>query len=703
MSLPSCDVFSSEELWFVCLVFDYCNQGTLRTILKRHDLKRKKKQQHRDHPHMSTTTNGILNLQRIMTWMHQILSALQYMHQNHVIHRDVKPDNCFLNRGKIQLGDMGFARRLMSDSAFASSVLGTQGYIAPELRNENPKYDFKVDIFGAGCTLLELLLWKRIDFAYQILNNPAAIFQSVRENFEAEDQKLLLLAETMARSMLVANPDDRPDASSLLQAFYEVSARSQISFHVSNDSMDQDEIKQNRRSVFSDYQMKRLKLRQMMMVMDSDIYRHIFFYLSISNILKNRAVCRLWNSIISEPRTCRQLCEKMSMDDYEIESIVRGNKSGINAFVQSYRVRTNWSVGRYSYAQFNIQGAPNICCVYGKTGDQMVRHLKNIYEQTRIHNRRTENTTRSVTNDSFVESSDHAVLLTGSRSGSLHLHDVYNLNTGKDIELRTIRTFNGHSDAVLCSVFDPEKLSRIVVSAGADKCVMFWDMLSGRQLHVISNVYSRAIWDMLVMDSTLLVAGEDPSIQTYNITSRSFAARFQHGLEGYIYAIAEDKHQLFDKCIMVGSSKGSLALIDTRAKESIFQYDASSKAVFELGWNGYELVTGHISGIINIFDIRRSSDRTSGISHSHVQTINLSSQGSIRGMRIHRDMIVSGTLLGSVVVSDRATGQFINSLEPHNKYAIEPSSGLMTSLDMTSNLLVTANNSGLVGIYDFST
>ncbi|KAL0226021.1 hypothetical protein P9112_013345 [Eukaryota sp. TZLM1-RC] len=86
----------------------------------------------------------------------QLVSALKYLHDNRVIHRDMKPQNILIcSGGIVKLCDFGFARALSKSTIVARSIKGTPLYMAPELVQEKA-YDHSIDLWSLGIILYEL-------------------------------------------------------------------------------------------------------------------------------------------------------------------------------------------------------------------------------------------------------------------------------------------------------------------------------------------------------------------------------------------------------------------------------------------------------------------------------------------------------------------------------------------------------------------
>lgn len=95
----------------------------------------------------------------VSRYARQILKGLEYLHEQGIVHRDLKGANCLVHpNGKLKLADFGTAkRRVEAVSAHpTSSLKGTVFWMSPETVRQQPLSE-KADIWSLGCTVIEML------------------------------------------------------------------------------------------------------------------------------------------------------------------------------------------------------------------------------------------------------------------------------------------------------------------------------------------------------------------------------------------------------------------------------------------------------------------------------------------------------------------------------------------------------------------
>lgn len=86
----------------------------------------------------------------------QIAQGIDEAHKNHIIHRDIKPQNIIISReGKVKVTDFGIAKAATSNT-ITSNAMGSVHYISPE-QARGGYSDEKSDIYSLGVTLYEML------------------------------------------------------------------------------------------------------------------------------------------------------------------------------------------------------------------------------------------------------------------------------------------------------------------------------------------------------------------------------------------------------------------------------------------------------------------------------------------------------------------------------------------------------------------
>ncbi|KAJ0110798.1 hypothetical protein Patl1_00703 [Pistacia atlantica] len=125
----------------IYLVLEYCDGGDLAAYIHRH---------------------GKVSENVARHFLRQLASGLQVLHEKHLIHRDLKPQNLLLSTNEatpvLKIGDFGFARSLTPHD-LADTLCGSPLYMAPEII-QNQKYDAKADLWSVGAILFQLVTGK---------------------------------------------------------------------------------------------------------------------------------------------------------------------------------------------------------------------------------------------------------------------------------------------------------------------------------------------------------------------------------------------------------------------------------------------------------------------------------------------------------------------------------------------------------------
>jgi len=154
--------------------------------------------------------------ERALELLDAVLEGLNAAHSAGIIHRDIKPENILLsNEGRIKLSDFGLARNADTRTE-SSELLGTVGYMAPELVTGGAATKAS-DVYACGIMLYEMLTGSRPFLGEQSMQ---VAYQHAHSRVPAPSLANTELSSSMDRLVLVAtepNPANRPaDAMALL-------------------------------------------------------------------------------------------------------------------------------------------------------------------------------------------------------------------------------------------------------------------------------------------------------------------------------------------------------------------------------------------------------------------------------------------------------------------------------------------------------
>lgn len=132
-------------------------------------------------PYMDHDLSGLLEnpsvtftVPQIKCYLKQLLQGLQYLHENHILHRDMKAANLLIsNKGILQIADFGLARHYDGQVPVPgggggegkreyTALVVTRWYRPPELLMSLRRYTTAIDMWGVGCVFGEMLVGKPI-------------------------------------------------------------------------------------------------------------------------------------------------------------------------------------------------------------------------------------------------------------------------------------------------------------------------------------------------------------------------------------------------------------------------------------------------------------------------------------------------------------------------------------------------------------
>jgi len=196
-----------------------------------------------------TERNFKPSLGQVKCWFQQLMEGLQYLHSKDIIHRDLKSSNLLVdNKGQLKIADFGLSRFIREEDVAArtkfTNRVVTLWYRPPELLLGADDYRTEIDIWSAGCILIEKVLGKclmrgaseveQINSIWEHVGTPNA--QTWPKAFKYPHSEVLIPKEPkvsrlrqflsrfptdvsdLVEKMLQLNPDKRLNASQVLEA-----------------------------------------------------------------------------------------------------------------------------------------------------------------------------------------------------------------------------------------------------------------------------------------------------------------------------------------------------------------------------------------------------------------------------------------------------------------------------------------------------
>ncbi|KAL3921817.1 MAG: hypothetical protein SGILL_002548 [Bacillariaceae sp.] len=214
--------------YILYIQMQYCSQKTVADFLSNEEARK-------NHNDISSTP---VDIPHALTLFLGIMQGVEHVHGQGLIHRDLKPNNCFLDdSGAVKVGDFGLSRNSSDNTADAAedslvepsvfdnheitAGVGTRSYASPEQMKGGAEYDSSTDIFSLGIILFELCYPMTTGMERNIVLSDLRkhVFPELWRNTVQVEFPVL---HEMLMSMISNEPKDRPTAQTVVKTLHTI-------------------------------------------------------------------------------------------------------------------------------------------------------------------------------------------------------------------------------------------------------------------------------------------------------------------------------------------------------------------------------------------------------------------------------------------------------------------------------------------------
>ncbi|CAG5116904.1 unnamed protein product [Candidula unifasciata] len=160
----------------------------------------------------------------IRRYTQEIVRAIVHLHENNIVHRDIKGANIFLtSQGHVKLGDFGCSVKLKNQQTMPGenvNLVGTTAYMAPEVITQSKQegYGRAADIWSLGCVVIEMATGKRP--WHELEHNLQVMFKVGTGHTPPIPENLGKDGKSFLACCLVHEPEKRWTAAALLDHMF---------------------------------------------------------------------------------------------------------------------------------------------------------------------------------------------------------------------------------------------------------------------------------------------------------------------------------------------------------------------------------------------------------------------------------------------------------------------------------------------------
>ncbi|KAG2387966.1 hypothetical protein C9374_000816 [Naegleria lovaniensis] len=219
------DSFMDSNKRYYCILMEYCSGKHLDHFLA------ELKEINNESKGLKTVSMDVRFL-----WFVKLLEVLHYLHQNKVIHRDLKPQNIIIQYNSenlrnnfeqeirkitLKIIDFGLAKQLVHKNS-TSTICGTRAYVAPEIK-PGAEYDYKVDVYSLGIIFMQLSAGLNVKDFQQLIDQRARrhntdfwSFMRSSYYFDFIHDHVFDIGTKRIVQMMVCSREDRKSAAEIL-------------------------------------------------------------------------------------------------------------------------------------------------------------------------------------------------------------------------------------------------------------------------------------------------------------------------------------------------------------------------------------------------------------------------------------------------------------------------------------------------------
>ncbi|XP_053766759.1 inactive serine/threonine-protein kinase PLK5 isoform X2 [Desmodus rotundus] len=176
----------------VYMVLEYCSRQSLAHVL---------------------AARQTLTEPEVRYYLRGLVSGLRYLHQQHIVHRDLKLSNFFLKKNmEVKIGDLGLAAKVGPGGRCHRVLCGTPNFLAPEVVSRNG-HSCQSDVWALGCVMY-LVLTGSPPFVAAPLSE---MYENILAGHYPEPTHLSPNACRLIARLLAPDPAERPSLDHLLQ------------------------------------------------------------------------------------------------------------------------------------------------------------------------------------------------------------------------------------------------------------------------------------------------------------------------------------------------------------------------------------------------------------------------------------------------------------------------------------------------------